>query len=360
MVRERVEGALASTRDPAAQARLMMWKDTVAMIKDQPVLGHGPGSYRWLYDHYKSHKLHFWFRYAHNEYLHILAEYGVVGFALLAGTAAYVLFRLVCLVGSVQRDRDAYLVAGLLGSTAACLAHANFDYNLHLFSNMHVLVMFAGIVSACLYASGHLSARPMKALAAYMVWGGGTLLALVLLLASSQAFVSYGYSLLGDRRREKLDMDRASAYYTNAIRVDPGNWQAYLGMADGLSVLSFWNRDEAVKKEQAVQALECYEKALARNPFDTDVIHGKSKVHSMLGEDEKAIELLQAAVEFAPNDLLSLIELGLELRFAERYEEAYEVFVRASHQGVPDDVITANLEILGRIIADQQKEKGAE
>ena len=56
------------------------------MIKDRPVFGHGPGSYRWLAEEYRRHMkfVNHLAEYAHNDYLQTLAEYGWVGTLLLA------------------------------------------------------------------------------------------------------------------------------------------------------------------------------------------------------------------------------------------------------------------------------------
>ena len=132
--------------DASASGRLAAWGDTVQMIQDKPLFGHGAGSFRWDYLAYKSPSFQLWLRYTHNEYLHALSDYGVVGFIFLGGAlgaAVWVLFRVYL---NPPDDRTEYLTIGMLGILAAALAHALFDFTFHIYANVHLLLMLAGLV----------------------------------------------------------------------------------------------------------------------------------------------------------------------------------------------------------------------
>lgn len=345
MVRERVTGASPAAPDSAVQARLLMWKDTVQMIRDRPWAGHGLGSYQWVYPQYKSHKMQLLFNYAHNEYLHTLAESGVVGFGLLAVLVASVLWRLLRWSGRASRDRDAFLVAGLIGSVAASLAHAVFDFNFHLFANNQVLILLAGTVAAGLYASEDLKAVVLPPRWSRAAWGAGALAAFVMALAVAQAFVGYGFHFLGERDRARFRMQEAVREYQASARVDPGNWRAYLGLANVYQSRSFWNLDAAARKEQAEQALTLYERARAMNPCDMEVLFGMSKACNVLGDREKALGLLREIAKLDPYHQFYAVQLGLQLRSMGRDEEALAVFEKAWEMG-ENDAIPLNIEAL--------------
>ncbi|MBN1269146.1 MAG: O-antigen ligase family protein [Kiritimatiellae bacterium] len=346
MVRERVAGAMLSAPDGAVSARLQMWKDTVAMVRDAPLFGHGPGVYRWLYDHYKSHNLPFWFTHAHNEYLHAAAEYGLAGVLLFAIVLAGAAGRLLLLVRRVGREKDAFLIAGFLGAVAASLVHAVFDFNLHIFANTHVLVLLGGVVAAGLYASGDLKAREIRAPAAYIVWGGPAAVALVLALSAVRTTAGYDLKELAERQEARIELDRALTWYRRAAAVDPGYWEAHLGAAEVLTTLGFWNLDEEAGREQARQALAAYERAQARNPLDMDNLLGKAKAYSILGEQEKALATLRLAVDFAPNERVYREELEKELLSAGRPQEAARVYEKPAGQGPSGHGTPLHLDIL--------------
>ena len=73
-------------RSILSEIRPQMWKDTIAMIRDFPVFGVGFGDYIYIFPKYRTFALKWGvLRYAHNDYLHFIAEMGTVGAIFLSG-----------------------------------------------------------------------------------------------------------------------------------------------------------------------------------------------------------------------------------------------------------------------------------
>ncbi len=66
----------------ANQDRVALWRDAWKMIKEHPVLGQGLGTFQWIYPAYESIRPDTPAKYAHNNYLQVLAELGIVGLAV--------------------------------------------------------------------------------------------------------------------------------------------------------------------------------------------------------------------------------------------------------------------------------------
>ncbi len=64
--------------------RLHIWRATAAMFVDRPLLGHGWGTFEGLLPGYRPRPTGLFFTHAHNEYLQVLAEAGVVGLSIVA------------------------------------------------------------------------------------------------------------------------------------------------------------------------------------------------------------------------------------------------------------------------------------
>jgi putative inorganic carbon (hco3(-)) transporter len=116
--------------------RLAHWQAAVRMIEAHPWLGVGYGNYPAAYDQYR---LIVWVNalgHAHNYYLNVFAETGVIGllaYLLWWGTVFGVLWR-----ARRRSDGIDWGVIGLLGAFAHLAGHHLFD-NLHV-ANMHLAI----------------------------------------------------------------------------------------------------------------------------------------------------------------------------------------------------------------------------
>ena len=114
--------------------RIFLWKGTVEMIKKNPLAGWGLGNFVFFYPYFriKEYFLHPestpTTTHAHNEYLHICSETGIVGlllFIAVAGSAIFFLAR------KLRRDSSGdILFMGVVGSLVAVLADNIFSTNM--------------------------------------------------------------------------------------------------------------------------------------------------------------------------------------------------------------------------------------
>jgi O-antigen ligase len=351
-VRERVRGASLDHPDPAVQARLEMWRDTRAMIRSAPWLGYGPGSYMWAFPKFKQTDAHMLFNYAHNEYLHTAAEYGMLGLALMGGVVLWMVIGLLWRWRSVHRARDAALIAALFGIMAAQAVHAIFDFNLHIFSIWHVLALIGGIVVACLYASDEIRPNVLAARAAKLVFGGWAAAALVLAMMAGQAYAGYGFHRLGEKAWDRLQLDRAERMFRLSAKVDPRFWRAYQGLGHQARTRAIWCWDAEEKKVWARKAVDAYEKAWALQRLDPETPYAMATAYNILGEQERALALMQEVVKIHPTHLFYLKRLGLQLRQMGRYREALELF-RDIQRRWGTDVAGYNIAWLEEQLKDQ-------
>ncbi len=341
LVRDRIEQARQG------DVRTQLWSDALRVAKDYPVFGCGPGTYRWIEPKYRAHASQSWVLYAHNEYLQTLAEYGAAGFVLFAVFILWGLGRLFGVyVRRELRGETEALTAGFLGAAAASLVHAVFDFNFHISANTHILFLLGGLVSAELYASGVLQVRRPEGWRIWAFSAAGGLAAVLLMVLSAQALASDVFYRLGEKARGEFQDEKALSSFRKAAALDPGFWQPWMGMGHVYKTRSFWNLDEDARKESAGLALQHYEAAQKRNAHSPEIVYGRSKVYSSLGEKEKAIELMRGIVSAHPADAFYLTQLGLELRLNGRLEEALEVFERAARLPEPKDVVRINIKLL--------------
>jgi O-antigen ligase len=120
------------------------------MIKARPVFGFGPGNYGLTYEDYhkrcrtsRMSTLH-----AHNEYLEMTAEYGLVGAALVLCVVIGIAIAAVRLILSPAPAHHALPVCAFLGALAGTAVHGFFDFELRVFPNAMTLALLAGCAVA--------------------------------------------------------------------------------------------------------------------------------------------------------------------------------------------------------------------
>jgi O-antigen ligase len=124
-----------------------IWKNTWTMILDNPLTGVGMGAYETAYPIYTLETgTHGITAQAHNDYLQILADAGLIG-AMIALWFIVALFRAI---GRGIRSADPLVSAVALGGGAGVfglLIHSVFDFNLHLPSHAIVFLFLSMVIS---------------------------------------------------------------------------------------------------------------------------------------------------------------------------------------------------------------------
>jgi O-antigen ligase len=140
----RLLGSL-NTEDPTT-GRAHFWAVTIDIIKTHPILGVGLGAFSVVYTGYDSRNGLFRLEQAHNDYLQVLSDGGIVG-------AALGLFFVVSLfrMGFTRREsHDDFRRGAATGALAGCFAvlvHSFFDFTLHTPSNALLFLILAAVAT---------------------------------------------------------------------------------------------------------------------------------------------------------------------------------------------------------------------
>jgi O-antigen ligase len=127
-------------------SRGWIWRDTISMIRANPLLGVGLGAYVTAFSLYTKSDGSLRVPQAHNDYLQVVADGGIVG-GLIALWFVVVVFRVVA---RGLKSRDPMLSGLALGSGAGIvgiLVHSLFDFNLQIPSNVLLFLVLAAVAS---------------------------------------------------------------------------------------------------------------------------------------------------------------------------------------------------------------------
>ncbi len=134
-----------SASDPST-GRTQLWRVTLEVIKRNPVIGSGLGAFGVAYTPVDPRNGVNRAEQAHNDYLQVLADAGIIG-AVLGLFFIFALFRLAF---KRRRSPDIFRRGVATGALAACFAvlvHSFFDFTLHTTSNALLFLVMTGLAT---------------------------------------------------------------------------------------------------------------------------------------------------------------------------------------------------------------------
>jgi O-antigen ligase len=332
------EGGIGSE---ARDFRPQTWADTLVMIDEEPLLGHGPGAYRYTYPEFRER-----FKgqrivtgHPHNEYLELAADYGWIGFVLFAVAWLSSLGR--CLIFSVRskETRHAFVGFAAVAMGLGTMVHSFFDFQMHIYPNA---MIFASLLAfAVAPMERYQKKRGFRIRHRAGLWIG-VVVALVGLIFCVKVMTSAYMRAYADKTFVSARSENASSIYwaEQAIKWDSSNWQAHQSKASILYDLRYYSLNLSKKLEIAHRERSAYEKAYFYNKKSPMTCAGLGKVNFFLSrhsDDESeaktyskdAFMYLEKACSLRKYNDLYWWTLGSELRRIGLYSEALDIFKKA-------------------------------
>lgn len=124
--------------------RVSIFKDTLHMWWSRPVIGYGSGTFDLVYPTFQSFVVDSVINHAHNDYLELLGETGLIGAGLIAWFLVLVYRKASKQLRPGARSSDSVMIAVLAGITGL-LVHSLVDFNFHIPVNAALFLVMAAI-----------------------------------------------------------------------------------------------------------------------------------------------------------------------------------------------------------------------
>jgi O-antigen ligase len=343
--------------------RPLTWLDTMDMIKERPVFGFGPGNYGLAYEEYRTRftGVRIETVHAHNEYLELVAEYGLIGGALVFCALISLSIALIRWIRTSPRSYHALPAVALLGALAGTAVHGFFDFELRIFPNALLLALLAGCAVAPVVRQRS-EIRNQKSAIRFLTSGLWLLTSVFLLLAagwSLQVMSSAWIRARGDQLLLKQNFPQAEKWFKPAEKIDPQNWPAQWGFGQ----IDYYERynelDPARKQERALKEREAYANAYRINPKKAEVVYGLGRVELFLGNRDQGLDYLRQAANYKRFNDFYWRKLGIELRKAGLYEEALTVFEYAQKLDRANATVKRNIQWLKKQMSEDRGQTSA-
>ena len=321
--------------------RVAIWKYTIPMIKDYPLLGSGIGSFKYnslryqaeffdqgdnraLYPHGLAEK-------THNEYLQLAAELGIIGLIIFIWLIfAYFYYGLKILKREKERYKQGVII-GLMGSVMAFLIDSIFWFPLHhsFTSSLFWLCLGLLVVMGLKEDTAVYKSEPNKKITNTKndIYQFKPLLFICIILLTTvlstlvfRPFIAQIYWYNGFKEIEKENWDNAIKIYEEALRWDPYLGPIYYDIGKILQNKNLYG--------VAGEYLEKAEKYIDHPDLPLDLAINYLKSGKL---DEAAIKLKQA-ISYQPDEKSMLpvyAELGNTYLQLKRYRPAEIAFKNA-------------------------------
>lgn len=360
-------------QDPSINTRLLMWKTTFEMIKEKPLLGSGIGTFKMNYLDYQAEFLKdnpYYVKYsgkageAHNEYLQMWAEIGIIGLGIFIGIILMFYNLIINYLKKNDNDKEKIIVFGLVLGITCFLIHCLFTFPLHVpalgvtfFALLGLTVIYTRKINLPKTDSDNrqkefkLKNKGIKIaltilVSVFMIW--------VINLVAIKPYIAELYYFKGMRYNVDKNYTKSLPNLQYAVQLDPYNGRILHALGTTYYNLNIFSKAEEILQEAKkymidvntfyilglnYSKLNMFEKAekefkhaIYLDPKFTEGYHYLGLLCFSQGDYDGAIEQWNQILEIEPdfiNKYIVLNNLGMVYNKKEMPDSALEYFVQA-------------------------------
>ncbi len=350
--------------DEGEVVRLVLWREALHLVAENPITGVGAGAYRVAFEQSPRVSLADSPETPHNDYLLVLSQLGLLGVALFGIPILYVFVRafrrwrkepfsvkLKNRRGTIMAPQRFFLSLGLAGviSFALCMAASFILYVPSL--TLYGVLAFAILVKASFNRQIILPLHRILRLEYFLLatcvgWSFYVLSSTKLEANALELRASEQLGYVVDMRvhvagNDKL-LDEVLILYEDAVIADSQNVDAWLGRSASLCQLYF--RSPGEFEHLAKKAVASAELAVEISPLYWKTWAQLGVARSFYGEADLAEEALLKALELAPNNSNAHYYYAAFLSFDKERREQALISVRAALDINPKNIVATRLQ----------------
>jgi len=310
--------------------RLVIWSAAIKQFQISPVFGTGSGTFLYFERQFRYASDYADAIYAHNDYLHLLAEFGIIGavsFLIFFGTHVgnglrtfhWLITERLNALGRIRSDTLA-LNIGVLSALSTYVIHSVFDFNLHIPANALLVAVVFGIlanpgVETPFKSSQHVGASRYWRLA---LPGLGIWLALA-------SLPTWRAERLAKQARAAVTAERFQDGVKAAldgVMSDKRNPYLFLYLGESLFGIAESAPDPATAETPLKSAIQAYTKGLALFPEDRYLLLGMGWSLDALKRFDEAEPYFKRIAAWESNSAQIHAYYGIHLHTAGKLDEA--------------------------------------
>lgn len=289
----------AKIRNPQGditEQRLILWKDSWNIVRDYPLFGTGFGSFQDIYPKYRTLKGAALADHAHNDYIELLANGGVVALLLAGGFFAVLVSRSFAVFRKRRDPYSRYVFIASLTGIIAILLHSITDFNLQIGANGLYLAFLSGLAVSAANTRMHEGLNDTYLQRGKFPVRTGMVITVLLLISCVvyQSGVIAGKAYFSAVRDSKLDA-RMDRHEIETLR-DKARTASLLDPLDAEYRYAVANTERLLSNKKI--AFEQYTGALSLRPTNGEYLQRLGLVLSEMGKYREAEDLLRAGIAY--------------------------------------------------------------
>jgi len=324
---ENIEERAASmfnTEESNIQHRLVMWKMSLKMIQNHPLLGVGAGNWKIVVGDYlpEDYNLSYYnnIRRPHNDLLWIFSEKGAIGFLLYMVFFIFLLIYSFKLLKKEIAPFDKVLIIISLAAIAGYFADSCLSFPHERIEHQIFLMLYVSLIISSYIR--HFPSRYQVDLKASRKKLLQLMIPVFLLVAVITGRIWLREEIGVNKAKEASfqnnwakTIDEIEKASTSIDQLDPNN-----------TPLRWYSGKAYMKLNDSSKALDELSRAYEQNPNSLLVLIDLGSVYLYLKDYNKAIELFKESLEIYPKYQNGLQSLGTAYYLSERYPEALDCF----------------------------------
>jgi O-antigen ligase len=330
-----------SPGDQSLGIRMIMWKATGRVLEQRPLTGLGAGAWESEIPLYQAEGSQLETDYyVHNEFLQLLAEYGLVGWLFLLGLGAYLLvaFRRTLLGKEPQAQAEAPWRAAILCSLLSLLVVSNIGFPWRMATTGALFALCLAALAASDARLGYMA--PWSAIR--LAWKPNYSRVAVGLALGGLALAIYISQLAADSeqkivRATKIALSISASGHPNHPKWDKNKKEMLNLIREGIQINPHYRKitpmvaDELARWGDWKNATWVWESVLSSRPHVVAIMANVARGYTTMGDPAKAMEYLRRAKKLQPRapsvrslEVILLSRTGQSARALELGREAID------------------------------------
>ena len=309
----------------SAKFRLVIWRHTIAMIKDHFWIGVGIGNHKVHYPPYHhrvtpniSYMAHSQLTHVHNDYLQFFSEMGIIGIILFGWLLFHTLKTIIHLHANPTSESALFRLIGTEIAILGLLVNAFFSFPFQRALPPFIFMILLGLVGACYADTGdshyHLKSKRFLLIAAVVVC-----IVFVWLIGYHHSNLKADrYVYLAERLEKSKRWKEVIATGQKAVEYNP----------DRIKVLS--NVGLAyIQTDEYQQAVKVLKKVVEAYPYFLNSLVNIGVAYYKSGNNDQAMEAYQRILLIKPDYAKVHYNIGLVAMRQKEYQKAASAFEKA-------------------------------